>query len=363
MSDVTPLEALALELVQIPSVIGDEARIADAVEQRIRAHAPHRLERAGDNIAIVPQPFRAGVPRLMLLGHLDTVPASDPNPPRVEGDRLFGLGASDMKCADALMLDAAERACTDAPALDLIVVLYASEEGPYEQSGMPEIIDAAPDLFEHVDLAVAMEPTDNQIELGCLGTLHAWIHVPGRRAHSARPWEGANAIHAAAPLLETLRTLAPRVVVQDGLEFREVCSATMCAYEGARNVIPGRFSVNLNFRFGPDRSADEAVAWVHDLVRTHVGDEAQVEVTDLCPSGRVCGSNALLARLESAAGDGVVRRAKQAWTDVGRLSALGIDAVNFGPGSGSQAHQVGEWCSRANLADAQRALEQLLWAT
>lgn len=364
MTEPTPLEALSLELVGIPSVIGNEAAIADFVQQRLHAVGPHRLERAGHNLAMVPRAFRQGVPRLMLLGHLDTVPVSDANPPRMESDRLHGLGASDMKCADALMMLLAERACATPPDVDLIVVLYASEEGPYEQSGMPEIIAAAPDLFENVDLAVAMEPTDNQIELGCLGTLHAWVHITGQRAHSARPWEGSNAIHAAAPLLEALRTQEPRVVMQDGLEFKEVCSVTLCDFEGARNVIPGRFSLNINFRFGPDRTRDQAQAWIRAFVREHLGDSGvEIEIADVCPSGRVCGTNPLLARLEAAAGDTVLRRAKQAWTDVGRLSELGMDAVNFGPGSGSQAHQVGEWCSRKQLARSHEILNAMLWPT
>ncbi len=364
----TPLEALALELLRIPSVIGAEADLAAWVESWATERGLHRVVRAGDNLALQPRPFRAGVPRLLLLGHLDTVPKSDENTPRLEGDRLYGLGATDMKAADALILHVLERALETEPRYDVAAVLYAREEGPFDESGMPEIVAAAPDLFDGTTLAIAMEPTDNHIELGCLGTLHAKVRFHGQRAHSARPWEGRNAIHMAAPFLSALAALEPRDCTYDGLLFREVCSATMVSYEGARNVIPGGFEINVNFRFAPDRSRSEAVAWLTTLVNENVGlaaieaGDVTIEITDLCPSGRVCGQNPLLATLREAAGEGLPTRAKQAWTDVGRLSEMGLDALNFGPGSGSQAHQVGEWCSRTRLEDARRVMEQWLFA-
>jgi succinyl-diaminopimelate desuccinylase len=147
-----------------------------------------------------------------------------------------------------------------------------------------------------------------------------------------------------------------------------VCSATMVDFEGARNVVPGGFEINVNFRFGPDRSRSEAVAWLTALVNESLGlaaieaGDVTIEITDLCPSGRVCVDNPLLASLREAAGDGLPMRAKQAWTDVGRLSEMGLDALNFGPGTGSQAHQVGEWCSRARLEQARLVMEQWLFA-
>ena len=364
MTDASSIEELALELLRIDSVTGHETAIVDHIQARLAACGPDQLVRAGDNLAIVPQALRAKRPRLMLLGHVDTVPASGDNPPRLAGDKLYGLGASDMKGADAVMIDLCERACRTAPdelPFDLAFVLYAREEGPFEQSGMPEVLAAAPDLFEGIDLAIAMEPTDNHIELGCLGTLHACVRFEGQRAHSARPWQGRNALHAAGPLLTALAALAPRDVTRDGLTFREVCSATMCAYEGARNVIPGSCSINVNFRFGPDRTPDEAKAWLRDFVSQHAGEGAHTSFTDVCPSGRVCGDNPLVGQLAAIAGPTTTRRAKQAWTDVGRLSAMGLDAVNFGPGQGAQAHQVGEWCSRPALARSHRILSRWLF--
>lgn len=364
---MTPLEALALELLSIPSVTGAEAALADHLERRARAAGFARVARAGDSLALWPHPPRAGHPRLLLLGHLDTVPPAGANPPRLEAGRLFGLGASDMKCADALLLTVLEAARARPAAADLVGVLYAREEGPFDASGLPEVAAAAPEAFAGVDLALALEPTDNHLELGCLGTLHAWVRFQGQAAHSARPWQGRNAIHAAAPLLGRLAALAPRDVVQEGLTFREVCSATLVRCEGARNVVPREFAVNLNLRFAPDRSLPEAEAHLEAFVREAVGEaawargEVRVEVTDRCPAGAVVGRNALLEGLLAAGAGRVKRRAKQAWTDVGRLSAWGIPAANFGPGAPAQAHQAGEWCSRAALADADALFRAWLW--
>ncbi|MFQ5503930.1 MAG: succinyl-diaminopimelate desuccinylase, partial [Planctomycetota bacterium] len=343
----TELEDLALRLLAIPSVIEHEAEIADFCHAWLEEKKVHGLTRAGDNIACQPRPFRDDVPRVLLLGHLDTVPASDENLPRLEGERIFGLGSSDMKCADALILYLVAKALERAPRYDLSVVLYAREEGPYEGSGLPEIMAAAPGSFQGVNLAVAMEPTGNCIELGCLGTLHARVRLLGKRAHSGRPWEGENAIHLAAPLLGRLASLEPRDVNFEGLLFRESCSATMIEYQGARNVVPESCTVNVNFRYGPDRAADEAIAWLEELVVESSGRDLFeagklcIEIGDLCPSGRVPSENPLL---ESLRGLGTLpTKAKQAWTDVGRLSQMGLDAINFGPGLPSQAHQRGEY--------------------
>jgi succinyl-diaminopimelate desuccinylase len=353
-------------LIRIPSVIGNERAIADHVQAWAEDRGLHEVVRADDNLALRPRAPREDRPRLLLLGHLDTVPVSDENPARLEGDRLYGLGASDMKCADALILHLLEQCLEQEPRYDVTAVLYACEEGPFDESGMPEIVAAAPWFFEGVDLAVAMEPTDNHIELGCLGTMHGRVRFEGRRAHSARPWEGRNAIHMAAPLLERLAAAEPRDVDFDGLRFREVLSATMVEYSGARNVVPGACDVNVNFRFGPDRTREEAVAWFSSFVAEAVGADAirdglvGITVTDVCPSGRVCSDNPLLDSLRAAAPDSTQVRAKQAWTDVGRLSEMGLDAVNLGPGSGSQAHQVGEYCLRANLEAARELMESWL---
>lgn len=362
MTDPTPLEELALRLLAIPSEIGNETALCAFVETWLREREVWGITRAGDNLAFQPRPFRDGVPRLLLLGHLDTVPAAGENPVRIEDDRIFGLGASDMKCADALILHLIAMAVEREPRFDLAGILYAREEGPFDESGLPEILSAAPGSHQGADLAIAMEPTDNRIELGCLGTMHARVTFRGQRAHSARTWQGENAIHMTAPLLSKLATLPIRDVEFSGLLFREVCSATLVHFDGAHNVVPGSCTLNLNFRFAPDRSLGEAVAWLEDFVRDAVGPEAfaskvEMDVYDLCPSGRVCADNPLLASLQAAAGERLETFAKQAWTDVGRLSHMGLDAANFGPGLTAQAHQRGEYASRAKLEEARSLLE------
>jgi succinyl-diaminopimelate desuccinylase len=365
--DATELEGLALQLLAIPSVIENEGAIADWCANWAEEHKLYAMNRAGENLALQPREFRPGRKRLLLLGHLDTVPESGANPARLEGGRIYGLGSSDMKCADALILHLLARAVHEEPKHDLIGVLYAREEGPFAGSGLPEIMAAAPGAFAETDLVIAMEPTDNRLELGCLGTMHTTVRFEGQRAHSARPWQGRNALHMAAPLLMRVAAHSPRDVEFHGLGFREVISATMLDYEGARNVVPGSCTVNLNFRFGPDREMDEACAYVEELIAEAIGEEwireelVTWEHTDICPSGKVCGDNELLTELETAAGDKLERAAKQAWTDVGRLSQYGLDAINFGPGTTAQAHQVGEWAERSKLEEARILLESWLF--
>jgi succinyl-diaminopimelate desuccinylase len=349
--------ALAEQLLRIPSVTGDERAIADFLEARLRALRPHALVRATNSLCIVPRAPRRGHATVMLVGHTDTVPDLSDNPVRRDGDRLYGLGATDMKAAVAVIVDAVDRAIRTAPKHDLVAVLYAREEGSFVDSEMPAIREAARAWFDATDLAVCMEPTDGALELGCLGTCHATVTFHGRRAHSARPWQGDNAIHKAAPFLARVAGWGVREHEYDGLVFREVMSATTAAFRGARNVVPDRFELNVNYRFAPGLSEDD----VRRELASLVAGEAELELTDFCPAGRVCADNPLCGELRAAAGNPEIR-AKQAWTDVGRLSGWGIDAVNWGPGATAQAHQAGEWVSAQAVAGARDALGAWLFA-
>lgn len=350
MSAFERVLSLTEDLLRIESVTGEEGELGDWLESRLRKRNPHTLIRAGHSLCFAMRPPDPDKPTLMLVGHTDTVPRSDENPVRREGDFLFGLGASDMKAADAVFLDAIERDpdCR----YNLVGVLYAREEGPFADSEMPRIIEAASDWFDRTDLAVCMEPTDNQLELGCLGTCHAKVAFRGQRAHSARPWQGDNAIHKAAGLLSTLAGLEREEHLFHGLTFYEVISATMVDYSGARNVIPEECVINVNYRFAPDKDEADVRARLDALV----GDEATYELDDFCPAGRVCGDNPLLADLRQVAPPDLSVRAKQAWTDVGRLSRVGIDAINWGPGATSQAHQRGEWVSMDAIEQSRATL-------
>lgn len=356
LDDAGEVLRLCEELLAMPSVTGSERDLADHLERQLVALRPHALVRAQNSLCIAPRRPDPARKTLMLVGHIDTVPMLGDNPVRRDGDRLHGLGASDMKAADAVILWCITRAIAAAPRHDLVAVLYAREEGPYDESEMPAIHAAATPWFERADLAICMEPTDNRIELGALGTSHARVTFQGRRAHSARPWQGDNAIHKAAPLLDRLAARERQPFEFHGLTFYEVITATLAESRGARNIVPDRFTLNLNYRFAPGKDEAQVRAVLADLI----AGEADWELVDYCPAGLVCGDNPLLGELKDTLDNPEVR-AKQAWTDVGRLSHLGIDAINWGPGATSQAHQAGEWVSIAAVEESVRVLLRWLW--
>lgn len=335
-----------LALCRVRSVTGEEAALCDELERWARDRFPVR--RAG-NALVVGAPV-AGRPTLGLVGHLDTVPffAGD-GEPRREGSRLVGKGASDMKGGLAVALSLLEDLSAGTSATPLLV-LYDREEGPYAENGLEPLFAAG--AIPPLALAVCLEPTNNEIQLGCVGSLHATLRFRGRSAHSARPWEGHNAIHAAGELLRTLEKQAPREVAFDGLTYREVVSVTRAAGGQGRNVVPALFELNLNYRFAPGKSLETA----QQDVRALVGDQAEIEFTDLSPGGPPCLANPWVGRLRGrAAGLGP----KQAWTDVARFAVHGMEAINFGPGDPAQAHQVGEWAEVGPLGDCYRALRSL----
>jgi succinyl-diaminopimelate desuccinylase len=287
------------------------------------------------------------------VGHTDTVPPkAGEAPPRRDGQRIYGLGSSDMKGGLAVMLALAERLPFAALPVDVGFVFYDREEGPWSDSGLGPALDATPWLRDAA-LAFCLEPSDNEVQVGCLGTMHARVIFHGRAAHSARPWQGDNAIHAAGPLLVKLGARAPRDLDCGGHRFREVMSATLAQGGRARNVIPDRFEINVNFRFAPGRSLDDAEAELRAFAAP-----AEVEITERAPSGRVVTDNPLLARFLAQNGNRVT--AKQAWTDVARLSAAGIDAVNLGPGLSAQAHQAGEYAEIDLLHASYRQFDRFL---
>lgn len=298
-------------------------------------------------------------PLVALCGHLDTVPAhpgDEGRPPAREGGRLIALGASDMKGGLAVMMEVAERLHRDARGYDLMLVFYSREEGPFEENELADVLREVPQLRECA-LAICLEPTANKLQLGCVGSIHATVTFNGRAAHSARPWEGANAVHAAGPLLAHLAALTPREAVSGGLVFREVMSVTRMEGGRARNVVPDRCTLNLNYRFAPDKSLEVAAEEVKDLAE-RLG--AEVALTDLSPACPAYADNPLVQRFIETTGAAV--EPKQAWTDVARLAAAGIPAVNFGPGSPEQAHQAGEWLDLAQLQRCYELLEAWLTA-
>lgn len=349
------LAQACMQLVAIPSTTGDEAQIADTLEAW--AHSLPHLDasliiRQGNALILgAPDPDR---PTVCMVGHIDTVPPAGNHfaPPTLAGDRLEGLGASDMKGALAVMQVLFERLDWHQLPIAPMLIWYDKEEGPYDANGLGPLIKEHP-MLEDIDLAVVMEPTDNTLQLGCLGGIQARITFKGQAAHSARPWQGENAIHKAGPFLTSLLNRAHGETEVGGLKFREAVSVTLAQGGRAKNVVPDAFVCNLNFRFVPTPNAQaQALSEIDRLAK-----DAEIVITDLSPAGPVPVDNPILEQLQSMAQLPVLP--KQAWTDVARLAAAGIDAINFGPGMGAQAHQAGEWISVAAMVQAYEVLYQL----
>jgi succinyl-diaminopimelate desuccinylase len=336
-----------LALCAMKSPIGEEAEIARYVAEETQG------ERFGN--AVVLGRVTGTKPAVILAGHLDTVPLQPGDfPPRREEGRIFGRGASDMKGALAVMIELWRNLDRDKLPVELVEVFYDREEGPYEQNGLTPLLARRPDLRKAA-LALCLEPTDLALQVGCCGSLHATLTFLGRSAHSARPWQGENAIHKAGALLLYLASLTPRAVSIGELTYREVMSVTRIEGFTGRNVVPAKCELNLNFRFAPGRSADEAAREVVELAHRF---GAQCAITDQAPSGPVILDNPLLQELRAITAAPV--EAKQAWTDVAQLGAQGIPAANFGPGEQAQAHQKNESCGEEALQRAYDMLEGFL---
>jgi len=329
------LDETLLWLCSIPSPIGEERALCDAVEERLaRLPLAAPIRRYGDSIVVpLVRKNERGRAHVALVGHLDTV-RTENGPARIESGRCYGAGAADMKSGLAVMIVLAET-MGELAGCDLTLVFYAREEGPYAENELGPVLASDPEL-RSVDLAVCLEPSDNRLHLGCCGSLHATVTFEGRTGHSARPWEGENAITKAAALLDRLAVLTPIEHRIDGLLYRTTTTVTLANGGRGRNVVPDRFTLNLNHRFAPSTSLERAQADVLALV----GDGAKVEFTDLAPAALPSAGHALVKKLVAAGVRGV--EPKQAWTDVARFSALGVPAVNFGPGENAQAHQKNE---------------------
>lgn len=329
-----------IELVDIPSETGDEGRLCTALSERLMATwGIDGVARMGNSLIVGK---RSNRPLMLLVGHIDTVPAQGQGRVRVEGGRLFGLGASDMKSGLAVMVHLLEDPEVRLGPYDVVGLFYDKEEGPVDRNGLEPVLQAAPWLAE-AEFAVVLEPTDLEVQVGCLGTLNATVGFRGSAAHSARPWQGENAISKAGQWLASLHERRPESVVIDGLEFKEVLSVTKAAGGVAANIIPDRFEVNLNYRFAPDKSLEDA----EQRLRGVAAGADEIEIVDRAPAGPVPEANRHLTRLTEVAG--ARRTPKQAWTDVARLAEYGIPAVNYGPGETEQAHQAAESVSVENL--------------
>jgi succinyl-diaminopimelate desuccinylase len=351
------LASLTLQLCRIPSETRHEAEIASWVQYRCIADTGARaVTRIGNSV--VCDPFHASeerkaLPAVALVGHLDTVKCADDQEYAARDGRVYGCGASDMKAGVAVMLALLAR-WRELKGVRPVWIFYDAEEGPAEENGLQPVLESG--VLPPLDFAFILEPTDMGLQPGCMGTMHATVTVRGTRAHSARPWQGENAIYRAVPLLQRFAGLERRAVAFGELTFYEVYVVTQALTENSKNVVPEALTLNVNVRFAPGNTAEAAEA----ELRAIVGDLGEVEVTDCAPSGDVHLDHPVIR--DWLAREALPVRPKQAWTDVARFTSNGIAAVNFGPGETSQAHQANEWCSIESLEFCFRALRRFFGA-
>lgn len=330
------LRSTLFEITAIPSPIGEEKALCDHLQARFtRSLGAERIIRFRDSL-IVRVNEKPGAPKVALVGHTDVVRTNHDGPVRIEGDRLYGPGAADMKSGLALMIELSERLDRARLPCDLSLVFYEREEGPYAENVLGPMLERF-ELLRSLDFAICLEPSSNELQLGCMGSVHATARFEGRTAHSARPWQGENAILKSARFLTELGAREPVDVRVDGYLFREVLSPTLATGGRGRNVVPDRFELNLNYRFAPTRGPEQVAAEIGAMLE----GQAVVEATDLSPACRPHAAHPFVKWLAQC---GVTdTKVKQAWTDVARFDQVGVPAVNLGPGLQSQAHQPNEY--------------------
>ena len=347
------LVTLLRALVDLESVSGNERDIAEAVQESLSSYDHLDVQRDGDLVMARTDLGRDD--RIVIAGHLDTVPVADnlPSWTTGEGDELliWGRGSCDMKGGVAVQLAAAAR--LQEPNRDITWIFYDNEEVAEEHNGLARVARNHPDWLTG-SFAVLGEPSNAGIEGGCQGTLRVSVTIAGVAAHSARAWMGNNAIHDAASLLNRLATYEPRKVLVDGLTYREGLNAIKISGGIAGNVIPDRCTVEINYRFAPDKSADQAIAYLRDDVLAGF----DLEVLDAVAGARPGLDQPAAAAFVAAVG--AEPSAKFGWTDVARFAAMGVPAVNFGPGNPSKAHADDEFCPAAELTTCFDALVRWL---
>lgn len=342
---------LTRALCDIESVSGNEAEIADAIEVALTECAHLELTRDGDTV--VARTTLGLNRRVVVAGHLDTVPVNNNLPTHFDGDQLVGRGTVDMKAGVAVQLKLAAELAD--PVVDVTWIWYDNEEVAADLNGLGRLARNRPDLLAG-DFAILGEPTNALVEGGCNGTLRVDVTTRGLRAHSARAWVGRNAIHGATPILEILAAYAPREVEVDGLVYRESLNAVGISGGVAGNVIPDECTVAINYRFAPSRSGEAAIEHLRELFAGI--PDAELAVVDLAEGARP-GLDAPLAQ-EFLAAVGGNALPKYGWTDVARFSALGIPAVNYGPGDPLVAHADDERVDTAQITECERGLRAWL---
>ncbi len=342
--------ALTEAVVDIESVSRNEKELADVIEEALSGIDHLEVTRIGHSL--VARTDLGREERVVIAGHIDTVPLNRNLPVRNDGTLLHGLGTCDMKGGVAVALRLAQEVTE--PNRDITFVFYEAEEIDDVFNGLGIIAKERPDLVEG-DFAILMEPSDAVVEAGCQGTLRVDVTVTGERAHSARSWRGANAIHKAAEVLRRLQAYDARKPVIDGLEYHEGLNAVWISGGVATNVLPDECVVTVNYRFAPDRSEEEALVFVKEFF-----EGFEIKVTDSAP-GALPGLAVPAAKAFVDAVGGVVNP-KFGWTDVARFTGLGIPAVNYGPGDPMLAHKQEEFVPIDQLRSCESTLRTWLGA-
>ncbi|MGF1616251.1 MAG: succinyl-diaminopimelate desuccinylase [Acidimicrobiia bacterium] len=329
-------------LVGIPSATGSEAAICKGISERLAAHPVRVVQES----VVIGEPSEE---KVLLVGHIDTVPLQGETGARIDGGRLHGLGSTDMKGGLAVMIHLIEALGTDG----IVGIFYAGEEGPILNNQLGPILDTIPGLTSS-RAGIVLEPSNRELQAGCNGVINATLTFVGEPAHSARPWLGVNAVTRSGPFLTAMDGLEPEPRNVAGLVFQEVMSVTKAAGGVANNVIPGRFELNINYRFAPDRSIEDA----ERNLRAVCAPADTIDITDLAPAALPSVDNPLFVSLAEASGAPVTP--KQGWTDVAQLAVRGVPAVNFGPGETDLAHKPGESVAIDDLQWAFDSLRQVL---
>ncbi len=356
MPDTVSTDSLLVlleSLVNIPSETGHEDAVVEFIRGRLRMAGATRGETLASGRSLIWRGPQRGKPLVVLAGHTDTVPAQGNATARREGDKLYGVGTTDMKSGDAVMLALIESLDPMSLRFDLACVFYDGEEGPQTGNGLGRVLQELPWLAD-ASLAVLLEPTNLGVELGCNGVINAEVRVTGKSAHSARPWTGVNAIGRAAAWLAEITQVPVKPKQLHGVEYIETLQVTTLTAGRARNVVPDELVANLNYRFTPDMSIADA----EQALRARVPAEFELRFVDRAPAGDM--SLDAPAVKEFVARFPAKLAGKQGWTDVARFTAAGIPAFNFGPGRPELCHQAGEYCPIGNLEPAYRWLAEFL---
>lgn len=350
------LRELLRDMLAIASPTFHEQDFVRYLCERSAQTLPEWQQRVHEDCFLLSSPWQEGLPHVSLVGHSDVVP--EHFDPYIQDERLYGSGASDMKGALAAFVLLLENHPELIQKINLSLLVYSREEmTPLHVNGLYHLLKDWPEYFQSVDLALIGEPTDNTLQLGCVGSIHAKVTVRGLACHSARPWNGENALYKALPFIQQMAALEPVKHRVFGVDFYDVCQITETETQPGRTSLPGWWSANVNFRFAPVRSESEAKRLLYERLESFGIASQDIEVLDTVPPGQVIETAFFKQCVEALS---LPIQAKQAWTDVAQLTAHGVPALNFGPGQTAQAHKDNEYIELPGLYEYYEKLKNAL---